>query len=171
LTISAALLGCPSHSQECGPPSSGSATAFGLVLGTTIQATYGDLKSGGNNDCPAAGAPSGVVSVTISGSEMGSAGIVTFCIPRPDELASAPASLGSGVEIIDFSGGAGSCTYAIDQTQPITGTVTADGLCGEGSAGFALTFDGGFTVDRTCGSAMDTVPVTLTGDVLVTPGL
>ncbi len=170
LIISAALFGCPSPSPECGPPSSGSATAFGIVVGTTIQATYGDLVAGANNDCPGAGAPSGVVSLTITGTQIGSAGLVTFCVPRPDELASTPASLGSGVEIIDFTGGAGSCTYAIDRTQPITGTVTADGLCGEGSAGFTLTFDGGFTVDRTCGSAMDTVPVTLTGDVLVSSG-
>ena len=167
LTISAALLGCPNHSEDCGPPLGSGATAFGLVVGTTIDATYGDLVAGANNDCPGSGAPSGVVSLTITGSEMGSGGIITVCVPRPDEFASAPASLGSGVEIVDFTGGEGSCSFAIDRTQPITGTVSADGLCGEGSAGFALTFDGGFTVDRTCGSAMDTVPITLTGDVLV----
>jgi hypothetical protein len=168
LIISAALFGCPSHNQECGPPSSGSATAFGLVVGTTIQTSYGNLSSSEAHDCVDPNAPAGVVSLTITGFQTGgTGGLFTACIPRPDELATQAVSLGSGVQIVDFTGSANGCTYTFDATQPITGTVTADGLCGEGSAGYSLTFDGGLSVDRTCGSAVDTVPLTLSGDVIV----
>jgi hypothetical protein len=49
--------------------------------------------------------------------------------------------------------------------------MSATGLCDAGSnaAGFTLTLDGGITLDRTCGSAKDTVAVTLTGSTDVLP--
>ena len=126
--------------------------------------------SGQNNDCP--GTP-GVVSLTITGAQTGSAGfgIVTFCVPRPDLLAGAPARLGSGVEVVDLTGADASCSYAFDATAEPTGTVSSTGLCDNGSnaAGFTLIFDGGLSLDRTCGSAKDTVTVTLTGSVDVSP--
>jgi hypothetical protein len=168
LIISAALFGCPNHSETCGP-AAGSGGPLD-VTATNVALAYGGLMSGQNNDCP--GTP-GVVSVTITGAETGSAGfgIVTFCVPRPDLLASTPQPLGSGVQVVDLTGADASCSYAFDATVAPTGTVSSSGLCdnGGGSAGFTLVFDGGVTLDRTCGSAKDTVAVMLSGSVDVSP--
>ena len=169
--ISVALAaGCSGGSETCGPQGAG---AFALVAaGTGVSLTYGDLVASQNNDCPAAGAPAGVVSLTITGKQMGTAGLVTLCVPRPDELATTAAPLGSGVELVDFTGSDPTCSYELDMVTPPTGTATAHGLCDNGSnaAGFALDFDGGLSFDRTCGTTVDTVAVTLTGDVAVTVG-
>jgi hypothetical protein len=169
LIISAALLGCSSPAPErCGPGSD--ATEFGLATGSAAAASYGDLVAMQNNDCPDPSAPSGIVSLTLLGTEQGGGGIVNLCIPRPDLLAHGEEPLGSGaarVELTDLTGSSNSCSFSLDTSQPITGTVTADGLCGEGSAGFSLTVSGSLTVSRHCGSATDSVPISLGGSVIV----
>lgn len=150
----------------CGPdPDAGALAASGSGLGATYD-NFVDV--GANNDCGDPNAPAGVVGITIVGHQAGTTDLATFCVPRPDLLATAPQSLGSGVAVIDLSGSAGSCSFALDLAQPITGTVTAHGLCTDGSAGFSLTFDGNVGVTRTCGSATDAVTLALTGDALVT---
>jgi len=75
------------------------------------------------------------------------------------------------VRVIDLTGTADGCTYDFESTQPApTGTVTATGVCANGTdpAGFALTIDGTITVKRTCGATVDAVALALAGTVAVT---
>jgi hypothetical protein len=137
--------------------------------------TYGQLHGGLNRDCPAAGAPDGVISMTISGTQAGADGLVTLCVTRPDLLASQPQALGlnvagAEVRLVDLRGTANSCSFAIDDSQPVTGTATSAGLCGNGRdpAGFALVVDGALSLLRTCGATIDSVRITLHGRVAVT---
>jgi hypothetical protein len=170
LLITSALVGCPNNNPEqCGPSADGSATGDGLVIGgSAIQTTYGQLSSLEAHDCADPNAPAGVVGLTINGFQVGgTGGLFTGCVPRPDELASGPVSIGSGFEIVDFNGSFGGCMYSFDSSKPTTGTASSHGLCDEGSAGYTLTFDGAVSVDRLCGSAMDIVPITLSGDAIV----
>jgi hypothetical protein len=87
LAISSSLLTGACSGDDCGSPGS---AEYGLVVSSDqVMLAYGDLVAGANNDCPAADAPTGVVSLTISGTQMpgsGGSGLVTFCIPRPDQL-------------------------------------------------------------------------------------
>jgi hypothetical protein len=75
--------------------------------------------------------------------EMGSNGLITLCIPRPDQL-NGTVPLGSGIKVIDLNASDPSCTYALVRTQLPTGTVKGEGVCDNGTnaAGFALVFDG-----------------------------
>ena len=62
--------------DSCGP---GGASDVGLVAGSDmVTLTYGHLTAGANNDCPAADAPAGVVSLTISGTQTDGTGLVTL---------------------------------------------------------------------------------------------
>jgi hypothetical protein len=173
--LGAACSGCGGGGDHCGP---GDAPETGLVAsGTAVALRYGALTGGVNNDCPAAGAPSGVISLTIHGTQSdatGATGQLTLCIERPDLLATQPQALGrdtagSAVHVVDVAGSASGCSFAIDRTQPITGTASATGLCGNGGdpAGFALTLDGALTLTRTCGAAVDSLPVALHGRAAV----
>jgi hypothetical protein len=152
----------------CGPKG---AAAFGLVAtnGSDVSMTYGNLTSGANNDCPDPAAPSGVVSLTVTGQQSGGTGIVTFCIPRPDTLATTPGRLGFDVKIIDLKGDNNSCTLKLDTTTVPSGNVTSDGMCnnGKGSAGYALAFQGHVVFTRTCNGTADSVPAELSGTVAV----
>jgi hypothetical protein len=171
VTAGAALVTGCSSGNDCGPTS---ATAFGLTASSSadqISLVYGNLMSGANNDCPDPAAPSGVVSLTISGTEMGGAGLITFCVPRPD-LLTGGLTLGLWVHVVDLTGADASCTYALDTTQPPTGDVTGHGVCSNGTdpAGFGMMFDNGTVpVHRTCGATVDNVQLTLSGDVAVKP--
>jgi hypothetical protein len=163
----------------CGP---GSAADDGLVATASagsITLTFGGILSGQNNDCPGSNAPAGVISLTMIGTQSDGSGGITLCVARPDELATQALALGpdvasSPVRLIDLNGTAGGCSLAIDTTQPATGTVSATGLCGNGSdaAGFALTVQGTVPLTRSCaGSGSDSVTVTLAGTAAVHPGL
>ncbi len=166
----AGATGCGDDS--CGPSG---APAIGLVASNdAVTLTYGQLTSGLNNDCPAAGAPSGVISMTIAGTQSDGSGLVTLCIGRPDLLAHQALGLGGDtasaeVRVIDLTGTANNCALKLDVTQSVSGTATTSGLCGNGGdpAGFALVLDGAVTLTRTCGAAIDSVAVTVRGRVAV----
>jgi hypothetical protein len=155
----------------CSGPDCGNMGAFefGLTVSNAdVTLTFGDLVAGANNDCPDPMAPSGVVSLTINGSQMGTSGLVTFCIPRPDQLGGG-LPLGSGVKVVDLNAMDATCTYAIDNAHVPNGTVTGEGVCDNGTnkAGFALVFDGFIGLKRTCGATMDAISVGLKGTVAV----
>ena len=170
LALAAGTTGCGEDS--CGP---GGAPAGGLVASNdAVTVTYGQLTSGLNNDCPAADAPSGVISMTIAGTQSDGSGLVTLCISRPDLLAHQALALGGDtasaeVRVIDLTGTANNCALKLDVTQSVSGTAMTSGLCGNGGdpAGFALVVDGAVTLTRTCSATIDSVVVTVRGRVAV----
>lgn len=170
--VAVAALGPGCSDNTCGP---GGAPTAGLVAsGDALTLTYGQLTSGLNNDCPASGAPSGVISLTIDSTQTDGTGRLTLCVGRPDLLAQQAQALGhdvagAEVRLIDVRGTAGGCSYTIDRGQPVTGNATSTGLCGNGGdpAGFALAIDGGASLTRTCGTTVDSIHVTLHGKVAV----
>lgn len=170
LSITSASLATACGGDDCGPKG---AAEFALTAASAtdqISLVFGDLRSGANNDCPDPAAPSGVVSLTFSGTQMGQTGLITFCVPRPDQLDSG-LPLGSGIKLVDLTGADASCTYTLDASQPPTGTGTGHGVCSNGTdpLGFGIVFDGNVTLQRTCGATVDSVHVALSGDVLVKP--
>ena len=175
LVISSSLVATACSGDDCGSPGS---AVYGLVVSSDqVMLSYGDLLAGANNDCPASDAPTGVVSLTVSGTQMpvsgsgaGGNGLVTFCIPRPDQLG-ADQPLGSAIKIIDLSGSDATCSYALDHTHLPTGSAHGLGVCGNGTdkTGFGLVFDGFIGLTRTCGSNVDSVSVGITGNVAVKP--
>lgn len=173
LSSTSLLAGCPSDGDSCGP---GGAPAEGITAsnGSDLTLTYGNLSSLSGNDCPAPDAPTGVISLSIEGSQVGGGGLLTLCIPRPDLLTAGralgtTASMGE-LRVIDFSGMANGCTFALDSTMPPTGTGTGAGVCNNGTdpAGFALELTGTINLRRTCGATVDTVALSLAGKVAVT---
>jgi hypothetical protein len=174
LLAAGALAGCGDDGGDCGP---GGAPSVGLVANNAtapITLTFGGLHAGLNNDCPAADAPSGVISLTLQGVQTDGIGQLTLCIARPDRLAEQAQALGPddadvAVRLVDAAGTANNCSFAIDPAQPVTGQVTASGLCGGGGdpAGFALVVDGTLHLQRTCNTVVDSLPVTLRGRVAV----
>jgi hypothetical protein len=166
LATSLSVAAC-SDDASCGPGSA--AATFAVGNGSDVMLTYGDLTSSANNDCPAADAPSGVVSLTVNATQTGGSSVVTFCIPRPDTLASAGGQLGTDVKVVDFNGTADTCTLTLNTLAPPSGTVNADGVCknGQDKAGYALAFNGHLVLNRSCSGANDMVPVTLSGTVAV----
>jgi hypothetical protein len=141
--------------------------------GSDITLTYGNLSSLSGNDCPASDAPSGVISLSIEGMQVGGTGLITLCIPRPDLLADGRTLGTTGnmgqLRAIDFSGMANGCTFTLDTSMPPTGTGTGTGVCKNGTdaAGFALELAGTINLRRTCGAAVDSVALTLAGKVAV----
>lgn len=162
------FVACSDDGGSCGPKG---AAVYGLTVsnGSDVNMTYGNLTSSANNDCPDPAAPTGVISLTLSGQQSGGTGIITFCIPRPDLLTSAPGRLGFDVKIIDLTGDANSCTLKIDSTSVPSGNVTSDGMCknGQDKAGYALAFNGHIVFTRTCNGTNDSVPAQLSGTVAV----
>jgi hypothetical protein len=155
--------------DSCGP---GGAAADGLELaGTGVDVRYGGLSAGSNHDCPDPNAPAGVTSITISGAQTTSTFPVTFCIPRNDLLGVQGLALGADVKIVDLAADIGNgCTLALMSTPAPTGTVTATGVCGDGTdhAGFAMTVENGVVpMKRTCGAQVDVLNLALTGTVAV----
>lgn len=164
-SISLALLsGCSDDS--CGP---GSAPDNGLVAGDVAnKLTFGGLTSSANNDCPDPSAPSGVVSLTVSGTQTDGTGFITLCIPRPDQLTAGTTLGSSGVRIIDLMGQANGCDYKIETTRPVSGSAKATGVCDNGqSGGYALTLDGHISLTKTCATSSETLAVNLSGTVAV----
>jgi hypothetical protein len=74
------------------------------------------------------------------------------------------------IRVVDFSGMANGCTFALDSATPPTGTAKGTGVCNNGTdkAGFALELNGMVTARRTCGATVDSVTLTLAGKVAVT---
>ena len=168
LALSPMLAGCPG--DDCGP--SGAPMTGLVATGTMVTLDYGNLTSLIGNDCPDPAAPTGVISLSIEGSQVGGPGFITFCIPRPDLLMEGDRTLGTfgstaDVRIIDLNGDFQNCQHTIDATMEPTGSATATGVCENGNSakGFALTLDGALSMRRTCGAAMDSVAVTLRGRV------
>lgn len=165
LTTSLFALGC--GEDVCGPMN---ASEFGLMVsGESANLVFGELIAGANNDCPDPGAPVGVISLTIAGTLNTGNGLVTFCVPRPDLLATSAQPFGTSVHVIDLNASDAACTYSLDRARPVSGTVTSNGMCGNGTdrRGFSITFDGAASLKRTCGSATDSVEVELRGQVAV----
>lgn len=164
-TSALALAGCGDDS--CGP---GDAPEFGLLVSSAdVSLTYGGFTSGANNDCRDPMAPEGVISLTLEGTQQGTASIITLCIPRPDLLAKSDQQIGSGLRIIDINGDKDGCTYAYDSSRVATGTVHAVGMCDNGTndAGYALGIEGNISLRRTCGTTIDSIAVEVGGQVAV----
>ena len=173
--------GCPGDDAVCGP---GDAPADGIVAsGGGDSFAYGGFLAGQNNDCPAADAPAGVVSVTVFGAQVDPAGsaFLTLCLPRPDLIEGGtayplspdvqPVPAADRVQVIDVDADhEDDCTWSLAGAP--SGTATFEGLCDGGAdpAGFALTLDGTVTVEEVCGAGAPTdVEVTLSGTVRVLP--
>ena len=157
-----------SDNASCGQ----SGSNFGLTVSSDrVSLIYGGFASGANNDCPDASAPAGVVSLTVTGTQSDSlGGLITLCIPRPDQLATEGA-LGTAVKIIDLTGtDTSACTYTYDSFRPPTGTVKGVGVCSNGTdpAGYSLVFDGFVGLKRTCAGTTDSVSVGMRGAIAVT---
>lgn len=158
---------------ECG---TGGAPASGIVAaGDQANLEFGNMTAGENNDCPAADAPEGVISVTIQAVQTNGTGLFTLCIERPDKLNSTQAlglnMAGTPVHVVDVTGMSSGCSFELDTTVTPTGTARAEGACANGvdPAGFALVLDGTISLERTCGATVDTIPATLSGRVAVLP--
>ena len=169
------LAGCTSD-RECG---FGDAPAAGIVAkGDGVTLTYGAMTVSANNDCPfrSPQQEGDIISVSVFGAQVDDPTLLfTICVERPDQLSG---GLALGVEqppdhapvhLIDIAGSANGCTFKIDRTVPATGKASASGVCGNGDdpAGFALVFDGGVTLQRTCGATVDSVAFTLSGTIAV----
>ncbi|CAN5913789.1 hypothetical protein BH11MYX2_BH11MYX2_36340 [soil metagenome] len=178
-SVALALLGvaCSDDGGDCGTggaPGSITATFGDQTL------TYETLTSLAGNDCPEQGAPSGVVSVTVEGFVAAGreSGLITFCIPRPDEL-NGSRTLGynapSQVHLPDLTArltiGGSSCDFVLDTSMPPTGTVVGSGVCdnAENESGFALDVSGsGMLKPAATSTCTANVPFTLQGRVAVT---
>lgn len=137
--------------------------------GSDVALVYENLTASANNDCPDPSAPTGVISLTINGSEKAGTGLITFCIPRPDQLATGNLQIGSGANLVNLTGSANSCTFTKNSTTVPLGTVGSIGLCKNGTdkAGFALVVDSNLVLARDCGGTVDNVPIQLAGTVAV----
>jgi hypothetical protein len=170
LLVGVAGTGC--GDDECGPGSGNDSALAASSAEVSLQ--YTGLSALAGNDCPAADAPAGVISLSIEGRTADGTGLLTLCVPRPDLLTDGNRTLGTSlsmadVRIFDLTGTANGCTFALDSTRPPSGTAIGFGVCGNGTdaSGFALAIDGAVSLRRTCGATIDPVSVTLTGRVPV----
>lgn len=170
ISLAAALTGC-SGDDSCGP---GNAAPNGLQTGDQDQTlTFGNLVSSANNDCRDSSVPD-IISLTIGGTQTNGTGLLTLCIPRPDKLGEGVMLGGTGaplpeVQIVDLNGTANGCDYTFESTRPVAGTVSATGVCGNGTdkAGYALAISGHISLKRTCPTATDTIAVNFNGTAAV----
>ena len=169
-----AAAGC-SDDATCGPGAVG-ASGVTLTIGSETI-TYGGFTASVNNDCTIAG--SGVISVSVHGTQVAGAAALTLCLPRPDLLGAEAAPLAPSrvpplaedrVQVIDASASlSAGCTAAIDPTLAPAGTARFDGYCAGGAdpAGYALTLTGTLLVRVTCASGTTAMSATLGGAVAV----
>jgi hypothetical protein len=136
--------------------------------GSDVALVYENLSASQNHDCPDT-SQTAVESITIMGSLKGGTGLVTFCIPRPDLLATGNLQIGSGANLVDLTGTANGCMFTKNSTTVPLGTVGSIGLCKNGTdkAGFALVVDSNLVLSRDCGGTVDNVPIQLAGTVAV----
>jgi hypothetical protein len=167
-----ALAGCSSGDDRCGPAVADGEVVVADTAGSAATLRFSQLRARPNNDCPAADAPAGVVSLTISGVAVGGTSPFTLCVARPDLLDGARTlgATGAQVELVDVVGSDGTCTYRQQRASQASGSVTATGVCdgGRDAAGFSLKFAGEVSVERTCGTAVDVLRMSITGEVPVT---
>jgi hypothetical protein len=174
LVIALAVLaaGCPGD-DSCGP---GDAAGDGLtVTGSGVDLRYHAMVASPNNDCPDLTAPAGVVSLTITATQVNGADSFQLCIPRPDLFTSdLPLTFeqpthGATAEVVDVNAAAGGCTFAQNTATAPTGSARAEGICenGDDPAGFALLITGQVSVDRTCGPTVDTLRLDVAGTISV----
>lgn len=176
LVVGIAVAGCSSGDDSCGPAVSAGEVVVAQLdsgAGSGVTLRFSQLRARPNNDCPAADAPAGVVSLTISGVAVGGTAPFTLCVARPDLLLEGARTLGATgaqVEVVDVVSSDGTCTYRQQRASQPSGTVTASGVCDSGrdAAGFSLTFAGEVSVERTCGAAVDVLRMSITGEVPVT---
>jgi hypothetical protein len=165
--------GCPGD-DSCGP---GDAPGDGLTAtGNGVDLRYHAMTATPNNDCPDPAAPEGVISLTITGSQVNGSDAINFCVPRPDQLESdlplvpnTPGHAPMTIEVVDINAASGGCTFAFDDAIAPTGTAHAEGICTNGTdpAGFALLIAGQVTLERTCGATVDSVRVDISGTISV----
>jgi len=168
-----AATGC-GDDATCGTMGAPSAGLTASSAEVTLE--FGNLTSLAGNDCSDPAVFPDVVSISLEGGQTnGGQGLFTLCIPRPDLLTSGPRTLGvfnsmADIRIIDLTGDADGCTFALDSTSPPTGSGSGEGVCDNGNdpAGFAISLDGTISLRRTCGATVDTVDVVLAGRVAVT---
>jgi hypothetical protein len=171
LAISGLAAGCSGDDSSCGSPGS---AGFGMsVSSDEVNLVYGGFTASANNDCPGVNPPAGVISLTINGAQMSTvpaAGLITLCVPRPDELGAA-VQLGTDVKIVEITGMDENCNYTLDSGHIPTGTVQGIGVCANGTdtAGFGLIFNGFIGLRRTCATTTDSVSVGITGNVAIEP--
>jgi hypothetical protein len=161
-----AASGC--SDDACGPPS-GSQDAGLLASSADVVLNYGFITSGPNNDCGELPPSSGIVSLTLEGTQVDGPGRLTLCIRRPDIISKEPVALGTGVLIIDLDGTVGDCTYEYEAAAPVTGNVSTEGMCdnGKSDAGYLLKVDGFLSLRRMCPTMNDTIAVDFSGDVAI----
>jgi hypothetical protein len=153
----------------CGGPTCGTdkAPTYGLTASATgVSLVFGAFSASANNDCPMAGAPSGVVSLTLEGSQMGGGGLMTICVPRPDLLASEE----TAVQIVDIMGSQSDCDYELDPASTPSGSAKGIDECDNGTnkSGFAMDVTGTATLIQECDGTANNVMVTVTGTTAVT---
>lgn len=172
-------VGCGGDDAVCGPADAPPAGATVAIEGDPGGIAYGAFTSSPNNDCPPPGG--GPTSLTIEGTQTdlapGERFSMVLCLPRPDEIGSAPVSLDDDqlVQLIDVNARLdGDCTLRLDASTPPSGTITFSGYCDDGNdgSGYALIFDGSAAGTRTCpdgagGSTDEPATITLTGSVAV----
>lgn len=132
------------------------------VGGETV--TYGSFISSPNNDCtPPDRRPT---SITIDGRQVDPVPsmslIMTFCLPRPDVIDSAPVTVDDfdTLQVIDVFGElSDGCLVLFDRTQPVTGQANFEGYCDEGLSpgGYALSLSATIPVTRMCDGQPDTI--------------
>lgn len=150
------------------------------ATGGGLDLSWVDLTSSANNDCPDPAAPSGIISLTLTGmtgDEFPGGGFLTFCIPRIDTLGSSGHdSVGdtlstADLRIVDvnFTLGNG-CTISRSPGTAVSGTASASGVCanGEDPAGYALTLAALFTVDQDCAGTLTQLDMEIRGTYAVT---
>ncbi len=176
LALAAALAGCGDDGgATCGP---GDAPADGLTITVDGEVvTYGGFTASINNDCTVAA--SGVISVSVHGTQIGGTGAFTLCLPRPDLLGADPVALSPSrlppdpadrVQLVDASATlAGGCTLARDPAVAGAATATFAGYCAGGAdpAGYAIGLAGPIGLRRTCPAGVTAVVGTAAGSFAV----
>jgi hypothetical protein len=168
-----AITGCSSDDTSCGI---GNVAQTGMKLigvGTGgSDVGFGPLDAGANNDCPAPMAPSGVISLTIGGTQTGGAAPITFCVSRPDLLGKSSLAIGTDFQLVDVNADVDGCRLSLDRSTPASGTAKATGLCGNGidPAGFGLTLDAEVSLSKQCaGGPTQLLRVPLRGTIEIAP--
>jgi hypothetical protein len=166
LFLAVLVAGCSDSASTCG--SQGSPGDGLTVTVDTTELRYEQLLASANNDCPAPDAPEKVVSLTVSGHQVGGLSPLTLCIARPDLLTDA-VPLGTAVEIVDVSAELKDCSFSFSRTTPPTGTVSSEGYCDDGTHpdGFTLVVSGELALERTCLGGTDVVTAAIAGRVAV----
>lgn len=161
--------------EDCGP---GEAPADGLTItaeGVTL--TYANATSSPNNDCPVDGAATALtIDITQSDPATAVRRPLILCIPRPDQVGTAPIDLADGtdftkIQLIDVFAEANGCLISFDRTRTFSGTATFSGFCSDGTdpAGYALALDATIPATRDCPAGPDAaITITVSGELSVT---